>query len=496
MLQKLRRDKFSWLLGLIILLAVILRLRGFDGHFLLSSDTARDILTAKGAILLQQLPRVGSFSSAGPFVFGPNWYWQLMLPQILFPNYFWGPWVVMLLTSLLFAVVMGLCGRILGGKRLGLITALLTAVSPAVIGLSAYPTQHAMIEIFSALALLGFLVFLKTQKLIFAFLMGVSIGGAMSYHYQAINLVSFYPVLLGLHLLKNRSIKDNLKLISILIFGSLIFLVPLLLWDSSRGFANTLHLIGYFKVGQYQIYVPNSWRIYLFSFWPSFLGKLIGGNFQLGVFWGGFIIIAITIQFLRRKISLIFFGLLAVFGVQFLLIRYFRGEKYDGYLVYFHPIVLILITFTVNTFLKLTKWGGFILVLGLISFLIWMAMPILDWNNDAGNLMKINSVLKSRFPGQKFSLYARSLTASNMAFSQSLILERDNLGDDKGRLLGACLYSCDNMGTEIIKSEFQGQSFVIVDLAGVEKKSLTKENGWYPFSAVAVYDDVQNWWKK
>ena len=391
----MEKKKFYLILGLIVFLAAILRLRGFNSHFLLASDTARDILVAKGAILLQQLPWVGSFSSAGPFVFGPNWYWQLMFPQILFPNLFMGPWIIMLMISIFFVVVMGLCGQFLGGKKLGLVAALLTAISPAVIGLSAYPTQHAMVEIFSALTLLGFLAFLKTKKLIFAFLMAVSIGGAVSYHYQAINLLPYYLISLVFYYWNNRSIKNNLKLIFVLIFGSFIFLAPLILWDSSRGFANTLHLIGYFKVGQYQIYVPNSWRIYLFSFWPGFLGKLAGGSFTLGAFLGISTIFILIVRFFEKKLSRTFLALLTVFGMQFLMMRFFRGERYDGYLVYFHPIVLILAAFSVETFLRFTKWLGFTLVLGLIAFSIWTVMPVLDWNNGAGNLEKNSSGVKS-----------------------------------------------------------------------------------------------------
>ncbi len=489
--------KFSFHLFLISVLALLIRLRGFSTHFLLSSDTARDILTAKGAILLHQLPWVGSFSSAGPFVFGPNWYWQLMLPQILFPNFFMGPWIVMLMFSILFVIVMGLCGKLLGGNRLGLVTALLTAISPAAVGLSTYATQHAMVEIFSGLTLLGFLAFLKTRKLVFAFLMAVSIGAAISYHYQAINLMLFYPVLLGLNFWKNRKIKDNLKLILVLVLGSFIFLLPLLLWDASRGFANTLHLIGYFKVGQYQIYVPNSWRIYLFSFWPRFLGKLVGGNFNIGIFFGIFTGIILATAFFRKKATPAFLGLLTVFGGLFLMMRYFRGERYDGYMVYFHPLVLLLAAYAINMFVKFNKWLGFVLVIVLISFSVFTLMPTLDWNNNAGNLVIITSILKSKYPGQKFSVYAKGLPASNVTFSQSLILEKENLGDNNGKLLGVCLYSCDTAGTiQIVKGNFQNEDFVVVDLTKVGKDKLTKKNGWYPFSAIAVYDDVQNWWKK
>ncbi len=107
-------------------------------------------------------------------------------------------------------------------------------------------------------------------------------------------------------------------------------------------------------------------------------------------------------------------------------------------------------------------------------------------------------MLKARYPGQKFSIYAKNLDASNVTFSQSLILEKNNLGDNSGRLLGICLYnSCNAEGAkEITKGKFQGQEFIVADLEKIRKENLSKKNGWYAFSAVTVYDDVQNWWKK
>lgn len=489
--------KFNLLLAAIVGLAAVIRLRGFDTHYLLASDTARDILTSKGAVLLHLLPWVGSFSSAGPFVFGPNWYWQLMFPQILFPNIFLGPWVMMLLISLLFVVVMGFCGLIFGGKRLGLITALFTAVSPAAVGLSAYPTQHAMIEIFSALTLLGFLAFLKTKKMVFAFLMSVSIGGAISYHYQAINLMPFYPVLLGMYFWKNGSIKDNLKLISVLILGSFIFLVPLLIWDFSRGFTNSLHVLGYFLYGQASFYSPNRWLTYLLSFWPTFIGKLIGGNFWIGSITALITILSLGYKLFRRKLSFSFFGLLIIFAIQFLIMRYFKGERYDGYLVYFHPIVLLLVAFA---FSHLNKVALFILASVLLLVSIYQVMSMQDWNNDANKLDKIVKTVKIQFPNEKFSIFGRSQASFGLDYSLSLIFEKNGLGNDKGHPLGICLYEIVNCkapgAVEIAKDVFQGQLFVLVDLEHAEKEKLTKQNNWYSFSTVAVYDDVQNWWRK
>jgi len=37
---------------------------------------------------------------------------------------------------------------------------------------------------------------------------------------------------------------------------------------------------------------------------------------------------------------------------------------------------------------------------------------------------------------------------------------------------------------------------VVVDLSAVHAEELAKQNDWYPFSVLATYDDVQNWWRK
>lgn len=488
------------LLGLIILLAAVLRLPGLNHGYLLASDTARDILVARGAVTLGQLPWVGSFSSAGPFVFGPNWYWFLMLPAVLAPNFFLGPWVLMFLMSLLFVLTMGLIGRALGGRTLGLITALITAVSPVVLGNSLYLTQHGLVEVFAGLALLGLVLYLRTGRLVFAFLLGLGVGAGFSLHYQAINLFVYFPIVFLGALWQRRSVPDLVKLVAVCTLGAIIFPLPLFLWDITRGFKNLIELVYYFRVGQYRFWVSNRWLTYLGVFWPGFLGKLIGGGYYSGVLSGMLLGLAVTFGLVKKRIPLPVLAVLAVLAIQVFMLRYFRGEKYDGYLIYFHPVLLSLISWAIYELVKLNKFIGAAAVILVIIAGLKSNTTFYTWNNDVSKLYRISEAIQQKFPNEKVVLFGRSLLSSNVSYSLSTVLDATGVGGESGRPVGVCLYGLDGCSTpgarEIVSADFQGENFVVADLGTVPAGELTKKQDWYPFSKLAVYNDVQNWWKK
>lgn len=475
------KKKYYLIFGLIIFLAAVLRLRGFDERYLLGSDTARDLLVARGAVALGELPRVGSFSSAGPFVFGPNWYYFLMLPIVLFPNIFLAPWWLMFLTSIFFVVIMGIIGRVVGGRRLGLILASVAAVSPAAIGLSTYLTQHGLVEIWAAVALLGFVSFLKTRRALFALLTGLGVGGAVALHYQGLYLLVYFPIMFVLAAKKSLAFW----------LGFLLPLGPLLLWDASRNFKNLEQLVYFYRVGQYRFWVSDRWLLYLGVFWPTFLGKILGGSMLVGAFLGLGIISSLA------KISRLVFFLFCALAVQVFALRYLRSERLDGYLVYLHPLLILILGWGLWQLQKFSRS----LALVVLAFLIFASLQaaagkVLDFNNDAASLTAVTKRLEAKLPGEKLAVYGQGLATSNISYSLSLILETSGKGSDTGRPVGICLFSAKNCGfKEITSGWFQKEPFGVVDLAGREK-DLTKKNGWYPFSVMAVYDDVQNWWKK
>ncbi|HUV47159.1 MAG TPA: hypothetical protein VMW29_03425, partial [Candidatus Bathyarchaeia archaeon] len=128
--------RFCFLVLLILFLALVLRFYNFPRRFFIYSDQARDALVARGALQHRVLPQVGSFSSAGPFVFGPIYYWILMLAYFIAPNFMLSPWVLFVFLDLALVLVMVKIGQALWQEKGGLIAGLMTALSPALISTS------------------------------------------------------------------------------------------------------------------------------------------------------------------------------------------------------------------------------------------------------------------------------------------------------------------------------------------------------------------------
>lgn len=492
-----RKNKFYLLLILIVILGGILRLRGFDHRFAFSGDVGRDLLVAKGAVMLGKLPWVGNFSSTGPYVFGPIYYWFVMLTLIVFPNYFFSPWLVVCAISLAFVIIMALAGRAAGGNRLGLVLALLSATSPLLIGYSFYLQQHELVLIFSGLALLGLVAYARQPRLRFAFIAGLGIGGGLSMHYQGLNLLAYVP---AFYVVARPNLKRWLKLSVVLGIGILLPYLPLLIWDQTRNFKNTEQLIYFFRVGQYRFYVANRWLTYLGSFWPNFMGRIVGGNFWFGTVSGIGSSLVLAIILLRKKLSRVVILPIGVWILQIIMLRYYHGDRLDGYLIYFHPLIIFTVGAAMFYLVKLNRITGSIIVMLFLAGNIYYSNQYWTYDNDFSRLQKLAADIKKYYGGQKVAVYGHGLDTSNYTSPLSYLLVSMNIEDDRGITVGTCRFkveSCDTPGVrEITRTEFQGEQMVVVDLSSVPKDSLTKKNNWYPFSILAMYDDVQNWWRK
>lgn len=196
MIKNIIKNKFIIAVILIFLLSIALRFYNYNSRWLLGNDAARDIAIAKEALVRGELPLIGSFSSAGPFVFGPLFYWTIMGSYILLPFLFSAPVIIVALSGILTVAVLFVCGYLVGGRKLALILGILTATSPQLVGRSLSLGQHSFISFFTSLAILSFILFWQKKKIIYAFILGISIGLALSFHYQAVNLLIFFPALL------------------------------------------------------------------------------------------------------------------------------------------------------------------------------------------------------------------------------------------------------------------------------------------------------------
>src|SRR3989344_7279890 len=93
----LKKHRYVLAIGVILAIAVVFRFYNFENRWGLAYDQARDVIVAKEALRLHQPPLIGPFTSAGAFVYGPQWFWITMIMVLVFPFSVITPWVIQIL---------------------------------------------------------------------------------------------------------------------------------------------------------------------------------------------------------------------------------------------------------------------------------------------------------------------------------------------------------------------------------------------------------------
>jgi glycosyltransferase involved in cell wall biosynthesis len=479
----------------ILLISFLIRFYNFDSRWGLGGDDGRDAIIALEAIKRGELPLIGPFSSAGPFVFGPLYYWLIMFSYILFPFLISAPWVV---TGLLGVITVGIfiyLGFLISGKRLAVLLGLLATFSPQLVIRSLMLGPHTFVSTCSALLLLFFILLWQKKKYIFAFLMGVSVGTAISMHYQSINLLIFFPAVFLIPTLKfvKRVISFGLMLI-----GFLITSFPLLYWDSFQKFANLRNLMDYFLIGQYRIYVPNNWKMYLFHGFPNYWSFLVGRFDALAIALLFLVaILFIYKAFIKRNIVKPLFALGIIFFLLFLVGRFYKGERSEGYLLYLSPFILIFSAWLIDNIFSLThkafKYIGIILLLFLLGFNLITISNAFRYISPVRSIYKDLDALSLKFPQSKFSFYDYKTLAYAQSMPISLIMSWNHMVEKNGISLGIKCHSIDCPTVNYpLASLVSGEP--IYDLRGAE--GLNNKKAWVNIDSDSVYDDLIGWSKK
>src|SRR6266704_6613061 len=126
----IKKHKYELIIIGILLLASVLDFYNFPNRWGIGDDNTRDISIAKIALARHELPLIGSFSSAGPFVFGPLFYLVLMGSYLIFPFWFLAPVIVTGISAVTTVGLLIACGYLLGGKRLSILMGLLATTAP------------------------------------------------------------------------------------------------------------------------------------------------------------------------------------------------------------------------------------------------------------------------------------------------------------------------------------------------------------------------------
>lgn len=491
----LKPSPFKLFIILIFILGIILRFQMLQ-NFVLNGDSTRDILIAQTAIERHEFPPIGPFSSAGPFVVGPIYFWIIMAGLIIFPFGIMSAWILFFFLSVINLLIFILIGYFLGGKRLAVIVGLLAATSVSITNLSINVTNPVLILITTSLLILFFILFVQKKKNIFIFLAGLSLGLALGMHYQAVNLLIFFPSIFFI-----RGIGLKKKIISMIIFsfGTFIPLMPLLYWDSHQNFANIRNVLDYFLIAQYRIYVPNSWKIFIFKDMSYIWGNISGGHIIFGIV--SMILIAfVSLLVILRKIKIKQEVVILAFIFLPLLIlnRFYRGERSEIYLLYFFPFVLIFISISLNNLINKfkNKKLKYVVYLVLLTYLIGNLFTLrIIFNFQKNNISSFETPLndlKNRYPNQKFSLYDKQSKNANSVYPLSLVFSSNGYQSEEGIKIAL------NCVPDKLCSEKDSVTHVsgipIINIDSFSEEEI--EKNYASMNKGAVYDSLIGWAKK
>jgi len=488
-LSFLRAHWFGVSVLLIVILSFYLRFYNYENRWGLAIDQARDVIIAREALKSHLLPLIGPFASAGQFVYGPQWYWILMIMVGIFPFAVITPWIIQSLLYVGVVWLMILIGKEMEGKGFGLVLGLFTAISTAQILNSTNLVQPSLVGIFSFLSLYFFIKYIKSGSNTYAFLMAFVVATEVNIHFQAISLLVLVPL---------SFILDNARSIRkawIMLTGTIIPFIPLIYFDLTNNFFESRNWIDYFLYGQYRIYVPNRWLTYIGVYWPNEWSKIIGGETLLGYVTVASLACGAAIAFFRKKLKKTFFAIIAVFFIIFFLLRFYRGERIDSYLVFLHPFVIVLTGWSCLQLYKLRKVVGIslFLVIVLTTFRLDLLEIKKGENITVVQVSNWADKLKSDFPKDTFAVFDYMHKDREKSFPLILFLDQSGKISDNGKKIGFYITTSETeFGYPAIigkKGEFQ-----IVNLDSSTSAQLSKE-GWSFINPSQIYQATIEWYK-
>lgn len=482
-----RVTRFGYGLFGVAILAFLLRFWNFYHRYGLWSDQARDALVGRVALKNLTPPLIGSFSSAGPFTFGPIHYYFSMLTNFIFPNHL-GYWIGMGLLSTLMVITLTILAKKIGGTFLGVVTGVFAAISLTQIESSLGSTQHSLVPIFITFMMYFMYQFSQAKKTIHLTLTLLFLSLAINAHYQALYLV---PMLILFLISTKPSLKQTF-----LSFGIFVIpWVPMIIFDLKHQMWNLTELIDYYRFGQYRIYVPNRWLTYAGQFWPEFWARTVGGFQSTAYVIMALIGFFFLYQLFRLKLPKIIF----VYGTGFLAaivwFRYFRAVRTYGYVAFSQPLIFLFTAWMVDRLKQKDT------LLGLASFMIIsLGSYVVVWNNSSysnprAEIDHMITDLNQNFGNSKLAIYDQSFTTSGCSISLSLILDDQNRVSSLGYPIGVCQKgACPPKHPLITASNTGGYTCNIVDLGGFRSTTFQQED-WVLVTPEEVHKMTVDWWK-
>lgn len=425
------------LILLIFILSCVWRFYQYRERWMFNQDEARDAIIAKYAIENKVIPLLGPPSSAGPFSFGPLYYWVVIILSLLFSFMINGPWFGFTLLSALSSVIMFIALKKMGGLFLGFVGGLLTAFSTGLIEFSTGMTNPILSGLAVFLLLYSIIFYLSESKKRYAVLIGLSLGLAVNAHLQSGVLMIIIPLIF---LVSSNSLRNKLRFLFYSSVALIITFIPLIIFDIKNKGIWIKSVIEYLLHGQNKFYIPIRWLTEVKIFWPELLGRIIIGNEKWGFVLMGLLVLSGFIAFKKRWIKRSMVVIVLTFIFQVIAIRYYKGPRLPVYLLFLYPFLILFIAWMINIFWKINKNIGLIL---LALILMFSSKSNLITISNLGQSEKIFAIKEDIYTVEKgnFTFYSQH---SSYMLSYPLLYLLGNDGRISKNIDQTSLLACDN----------------------------------------------------
>lgn len=491
MIEKLIQKNYQYIILGILLLAIFFRFVNYQNRWGLAHDQARDAIMGRLAVTEHLIPEIGPFTQAGSVVMGPLWYWLVAIATAVFPWHIMTPWIILTFTFVIVVMVMIAIGREFeADPTFSIILGILCALSPTQVLQGTNLTNPSGVAIFSALSVYFALRYIRKGESMCVFLFPFFISLAINTHLQAVGLV---PLFFVPFFLRRPSLKQSL----IALLGLGIPFLSLLPFELKSGFYDVRNMIRYIQFDQYTIYMPNRWLTYLGIFWPDAWTRIAGGFLPVSYITLTLIGIFSLVFGFKRQLTKAHMLILGTFILMLIQLRYFRGTKFDGYLLFIHPFVLILTTWVVYSVYRLHRAMGIVFLFLLALGSLWIIVPdILHASSYTQvEVRQWQKAMREEFPGEKFAIYDYMHRHTGKSIPLVLFSYKDGMIADDGIKIGLAITNKDSLFARDHPSVWGiRDGYELLDLTSSSSAELNTE-GWSLVNPHQMYDSGQYWYK-
>lgn len=429
---------------IVVLIAIFWRFWSFETRWILNQDQARDAITALYGLKNNAWPEVGPASSAGPFNFGPWYYWITMFWEKVIPtvNGGWVGFGILGVTSVIFYY--------LGG---GLIVGIMAAMAVGMVGNSPDMINTALVGFGAALTWWASKKLIDSGNWRWGVLLGLAAGLSINFHFQALGLLG---IPLAIILINKFNLKKKLWWGIVMGMGLVLSFLPLIVFDLKNKGVWILSVIEYYTVGINKFYTPVRWLTEIRDFWPQLFGMVTVGINNFGYVWLllGIVLLIIKNSKLRAtnyeiktdRFSII---LIVTLLIDILLMRNYKGTRSGEYMIAFQGIIVLICGQITKEYFKMNKVIGLFI---LSTFVVLAGAK--NWQNieqhpsQAKLILEIKNEIDKKIKGQ---VTIEQYQQSDMVSLPLLYLYyRENRLDSVGTKLSFCdgnRYQCPSRET-------------------------------------------------